>query len=76
MSVGVRVRGQGPKNEILLFSILNFCHNTEFRVTSLIDRGLGSVGAPKIWENSEHQFLRKSGKTDFVGVAVFEIPYL
>ena len=70
------VRGQGPKTEILLFSTLNVFQNTEFRVTSLFDRRLGSVDAPKIWRYSEHRCVRKLGKTDFVDVALFRDPLL
>ena len=47
---GVRVGGQGPKTHLSLFSTLTFFSEFNFRVTSLIDRGRGSVDAEKVWE--------------------------
>ena len=55
------LRPDCPKTHISLFSTLNFFQNTEFRLTSSIERGLGSVDARKIWGKSVSQNSRKLG---------------
>ena len=58
---GVWVGGQYPKTHISLFSTLKILQNTEFRLTSFIDRELGSVDAEKVWGKSVSQNSRKLG---------------
>jgi len=51
--------GQAPKPQISLFGIVNFFLMWNFRLTSLIDRGMDLLLSRKILKKSDDQFSRK-----------------